>query len=277
MSSNMNALESKFIEVNGVRLHYQETGSGSPVVCLHGAGPGASSASNFKLNVKAFSQNHHAVLYDMPQFGDSAKIPITEGRLVYNARMLKNFLDAIGLHKVDIVGNSMGGQVGLKFGIDYPDRLGKIVIIGSGAVPPVFAPYPVEGVRMINQFYKGGGPTRDKLRTLLNTIVYDPSLVSDAVFEERWLVATRPDVVELFGKLQGPLPRESLANDLPDLKARLLTIWGMDDRMGALDVGIQITRLVQDARMHVFNKCGHWAQVEHAQEFNRLVVDFLDH
>ena len=81
MSSDMDALESKFIEVNGVRLHYQETGSGSPVVCLHGAGPGASSASNFKLNVKAFSQNHHAVLYDMPQFGDSAKIPITKGQI----------------------------------------------------------------------------------------------------------------------------------------------------------------------------------------------------
>jgi pimeloyl-ACP methyl ester carboxylesterase len=49
----------------------------------------------------------------------------------------------------------------------------------------------------------------------------------------------------------------------------------MDDRMGALDVGLQITRIVPDARMHIFAKCGHWAQVEHADEFNRLVLDFL--
>ena len=128
---------------------------------------------------------------------------------------------------------------------------------------------------MIARYYKGSGPSREKLRDLLQTILYDSSLLTDETLEERYLASIDPEVVELFGKRQGELPRESLGPDLHKLKAKVLTIWGMDDRFGALDVGLQITRMVPDGRMHIFAKCGHWAQVEHAAEFNRIVIDFL--
>ena len=271
----MSKLESRYVTIEGVKIHYQEAGTGQPLICIHGAGPGAGSEGNFKLNVGPLSENFRTILFDMPQFGKSDKIVLTEPRLAYNARILKGFVEALALGRVSILGNSMGGQVGLKFGIDYPELLSRIAVIGSGAVPPVFAPFPVEGVRMINAFYKGEGPTREKLRILLNTIVYDTSLITDSIFEERWQAASAADVVELFGKRQGEIPKESLAADLPGLDAELLVIWGADDRMGALDVGVQITRMVHRSRMHIFNKCGHWAQIEHAAEFNRLVVNFF--
>jgi pimeloyl-ACP methyl ester carboxylesterase len=163
----------------------------------------------------------------------------------------------------------------VKLGLDYPDRLTRIVIIGSGVVPPIFAPFPVEGVRMIARYYKGSGPSREKLRDLFQAMLYNPALLTDEIFEERYQASIDPEVVELFSKHQGELPREHLGPDLPKLKAKLLTIWGVDDRFGALDVGLQVTRMVPDGRMHIFNKCGHWAQVEHAAEFNRIVIDFL--
>jgi len=268
-------LESKFLTVEGVRLHYQELGSGYPVICIHGAGPGASAESNFKLNAGAFSEKFRVILYDMPQYGKSDKIVLTEPRLKYNARILNGFMAALGIDKAHIVGNSMGGQVAMKLGIDYPDRLTRVVIIGSGGVTPVFAPSPVEGVKMIARYYKGSGPSREKLRELLQTILYDSSLLTEETFEERYQASIDPETVELFGKRQGEMPRENLGPDLHKLKAKLLAVWGMDDRFGALDVGLQLTRMVPDARMHIFTKCGHWAQVEHAAEFNRLVLDFL--
>ena len=270
-------LESKFVTVEGVRLHYQEVGSGDPVICIHGAGPGASAESNFKLNAGAFAEKFRVMLYDMPQYGKSSKIVLTEPRLEYNARILNGFVAALGIDKAHIVGNSMGGQVAIKFGLDYPDRLSHLVIIGSGAVPPIFAPFPVEGVKMIGRYYKGGGPSREKLRDLLQTILYNPAFLTEQVFEERYQASIDAETVELFGKRQGELPRENLGPDLHKLKAKLLTIWGMDDRFGALDVGLQMTRMVPDARMHIFTRCGHWAQVEHAAEFNRIVLDFLAH
>lgn len=271
----MAALESKYVTVEGVRLHYQETGSGPTVLCLHGAGPGASSESNFRLNVGPLSQRFRVVLYDMPQYGRSDKVVLKEPRLAYNARILDGFMAATGLGKVNAIGNSMGGQVLLKLGLDFPDRLERLAIIGSGATTPIFAPHPVEGVKMIARYYKGGGPTKEKLRELLQTIVYNASFLTEEVLEERYKASTDPEVVELFGRLQGELPRENLGPDLHRLAAKLLVIWGIDDRFGALDVGVQITRLAANAQMHIFPRCGHWAQVEHADAFNRLVTDFF--
>lgn len=261
--------------MEGVRLHYQELGAGYPVICIHGAGPGASAESNFKLNTGVFAEKFRVVLYDMPQYGKSGKIVLTEPRLKYNARILNGFLAALHIDKAHIVGNSMGGQVGMKFGIDYPDRLSRLVIIGSGGVTSVFAPSPVEGVKMIARYYKGNGPSREKLRELLQTILYDASFLTEETFEERYQASVDPETVELFSKGQPEMPRENLGPDLHKLKAKLLAVWGMDDRFGALDVGLQITRTVPDGQMHIFTKCGHWAQVEHAAEFNRLVIDFL--
>jgi pimeloyl-ACP methyl ester carboxylesterase len=269
------ALESKFVTVEGVRLHYQETGKGYPVICIHGAGPGASAESNFKLNVEAFAEKFRVVLWDMPQYGKSAKVVLKEPRLKYNARILNGFMSAIGLDRAHIVGNSMGGQVGLKLGLDFPERLNRIVVIGSTPMTPIFAPFPVEGIKLIARYYKGNGPSREKLRDLLQTILYDSSFLTEATFEERYQASIDPETVELFGKLQGEIPRENLGPELPHLKAKFLAIWGMDDRFGALDVGLQMIRIIPDARMHLFTKCGHWAQVEHAAEFNRTVLDFL--
>lgn len=268
-------LESRFLTVEGVRLHYQEVGNGYPVICIHGAGPGASSESNFKLNAGPFSEKFRVVLYDMPQYGKSQKVVLTEPRLKFNARILNGFMDALKIDTAHIVGNSMGGQVAMKLGIDYPDRLSKVVIIGSTPMPPIFAPFPVEGIKMIARYYKGTGPSREKLRELLSTILYNPSFLTDDVFEERYQASIDQETVELFGKKQGEMPRENLGPELHKLKAKLLAIWGMDDRFGALDVGLQLTRMVPDGQMHIFTRCGHWAQVEHAAEFNRLVLDFL--
>jgi pimeloyl-ACP methyl ester carboxylesterase len=275
MLSGTAPLESKFLTVERVRLHYQELGSGYPVICIHGAGPGASAESNFKLNAPSFAEKFRVILYDMPQYGKSDRVVLTEPRLKYNARILNGFMAALGVDKAHIVGNSMGGQIAMKLGIDFPDRLNRVVIIGSGGVTPVFAPSPVEGVKMIARYYKGSGPSREKLRELLQTILYDPSVLTEETFEERYQASIDPATVELFGKHQGEMPRENLGSDLHKLKAKLLAIWGMDDRFGALDVGLQITRTVPDGQMHIFTRCGHWAQVEHAAEFNRLVVDFL--
>jgi pimeloyl-ACP methyl ester carboxylesterase len=269
------ALESKFVTVEGVKLHYQEAGSGYPLICMHGAGPGASAESNFKLNAGPFSGKFRVVLYDTPQYGKSAKVVLTEPRLKWNARILNGFMSTVGIDRAHIVGNSMGGQVAMKLGIDYPERLNRIVIIGSTPMMPIFAPFPVEGIKLIARYYKGAGPSRDKLRELLQTIVYDSSFLTEETFEERYQASIDPESVELFGKLQGEIPREDLGPELPRLKAKFLAVWGRDDRFGALDVGLQMIRIVPDARMHIFSKCGHWAQVEHAAAFNRLVLDFL--
>jgi 4,5:9,10-diseco-3-hydroxy-5,9,17-trioxoandrosta-1(10),2-diene-4-oate hydrolase len=270
------AATSHFIQAGGVRLHYNEVGSGEPVIMLHGAGPGASSWSNFQQNVPAFAEQFRALLVDMPQFGKSEKLVIEEGRLTFTARALAAFMDELGIARAHFVGNSMGGQAAIKLAIDAPERVGKLVVIGSAPVSQsLFVPTPLEGIKHIAGYYRGDGPSLDKMRRLMEVIVYDQSLVTDAAVRERYEASLDPDVMRIMSS--SPPRNEDLSDRLHLVRCPTLVVWGMDDRMGALDVGLLLTRRFQDARMHIFNKCGHWAQVEHADEFNRLVLDFLAH
>lgn len=276
MAPRTKKLEGKYVTAKGVRIHYQEVGKGPPLICIHGAGPGANSESNFRNNTAALASKFRVILYDMPQFGKSEKVVVRGGRLAFNARILEDFMRKIGVRKAHFIGNSMGGQVALKLALDHRNRVDRLVVIGSGAINhSVFTPLPIEGVKMISAYYKGGGPTREKLRALLQTIVHDSSFLTDQILEERYQASVEPETLELYTKRQGRYRKEDLGPDLPKIQAPTLVVWGMEDRFGALDVGLQITRLMPNAQMHIFTRCGHWAQVEHAEDFNRLTAGFL--
>ncbi len=265
----------KFIQAGGVRLHYHEFGKGDPLICLHGAGPGASAWSNFKHNVGAFAEGYRTFLVDLPQYGQSEKVVIEGGRLTFTARVLDAFIEAVGLTKAHIVGNSMGGQVALKMAIDTPHRINRIALLGASPISfSVLTPMPVEGVRLIRGYYRAPeGPTRTKMRALMETLVGNPAVITDEMVEERYAASVDPETVGLFTKT--PPQNEDLFADLGKVAAPTLIIWGQDDRFGALEVGLLMLKRLQNARMVVFPRCGHWAHVERVQEFNHLVLDFL--
>ena len=266
---------SKFAQVGKLRIHYNEVGTGEPLICLHGAGPGASSWSNFRTNIDAFSSKYRTILWDMPQYGKSEKIVIEGGRLTFVSGVLREFMDQLGIEKARIVGNSMGGQVGIKLAIDSPERVEKLVVIGSTPVgQSLFCPMPLEGIKMIGNYYKGEGPTLEKMRTLIQTLLFDSSFLTEEVLQERYESSLDPDVIRI---MRDSAPgREDLGDQLHKVQCPALIVWGMDDRFGALDIGLLMMRRFQNPRMHIFAKCGHWAQVEHADEFNALVMDFME-
>jgi pimeloyl-ACP methyl ester carboxylesterase len=269
------ASTSKYALAGDVKIHYNELGSGTKtIVCFHGAGPGASSWSNFQRNIEAFSRDHRLLLVDMPQYGKSAKIPIDFPKLTNLARIMRDFMDAVGLERAHFVGNSFGGQVALKMAIDYPERVAALVMIGSAPViHSLFNPMPVEGVKLIGAYYKDGGPSKEKMRKLLQTLVYDHSIVTDRVVQDRYEASIEPDTIAVHSL---PAPKkQDLSAEMGSVKSPTLVVWGMDDRAGPLDVGLFMTRMIPGAQMHIFSNCGHWAQVEHAAEFRQLVLDFF--
>jgi pimeloyl-ACP methyl ester carboxylesterase len=267
--------ESKFIEAGGVKLHYHEGGSGYPLICLHGGGPGASSWSNFKSNFDALKQHYRTILVDMPDYGRSDKPRVPSNWLAFVARVLNDFMSKLDIKQAHFIGNSMGGQSTIKLAIDYPDRVNRFVIIGSTPVKvTVFQPMPLEAIRNIIQYYQGDGPSPQKMRQLIQSLTYDHQFITDELVQERFEASAAPDSVALFRDYFPPL--EDLYPELTRVKAKALIIWGQDDRAGALDVGLLMLRQFQDARMYTFAKCGHWAQVEHRDEFNRVVLQFFE-
>lgn len=268
------AATSKYVQAGDLRIHYNEVGAGPTVIFLHGAGPGASSWSNFETNIEAFAAHYRVLLVDMPQYGRSAKVPVAAPKLSNFARVIRDFMDAIGLDKAAFVGNSYGGQVSLKIAIDYPERVTNVVIIGSAPViRSVLVPFPAEGVKLIGSYYRDDGPSPAKMRALLQALVFDSTIITDEVVAERYKASIDPDSVRVHSLPPGP--RQDLTGELDRITAPTLVVWGMDDRAGALDVGLLVTRSVPNSEMHIFNRCGHWAQVEHSARFNEIVLAFL--
>src|ERR1700730_2537876 len=242
------AATSRFLQAGDVRMNYNEVGTGAPVIMLHGTGPGASSWSNFSNNVEAFAGRFRALLVDMPQYGKSQKVVIEGGRLTYTSRVLQDLMDALQIERAHFVGNSMGGQVAIKLAIDAPERVDKLVVIGSNPVSySLFTPMPLEGIKHIAGYYRGeGGPSLDKMRRLVQTILFDQSFLDEAALRERYEASIDPEVVQLMTQATPPA-NQDLSAELHLVKAPTLVVWGADDRFGALDVGLLLMRRIPDS------------------------------
>lgn len=264
----------RFTKAGDLNIHYGERGSGHPLICLHGTGPGSDAYSNFRHNVGPLSEHYRVVLVDLPRFGKSDKIVVNEPRLDFLSRVIRETMDSIGIESAHVLGNSMGGQTAMKLAIDSPERVDKLVLLAPAAVGfSLFTPMPTEAVKQIAGYYKGDGPSLDKMRRLMKSLAYDPEFVTEQMVQQRYEASIDPEVLEVN---RGPhWQRQSLEGELEKCAAPALLVWGQDDRASALDVGLLLLRKLPDARLHVFGRCGHWAQSEHASEFNRIVLDFL--
>lgn len=274
---------SRKAKVGDITLHYNEAGEGDQVlIALHGSGPGVSGWSNFKGNLPAFAARFRTILVDQPGFGWSDK-PVIEGSTwTYCARAIKGLMDSLGIRKAHFLGNSYGGAVATKITLDHPDAVDKLVLMGPGGVAHViFSPDPTEGISVLREFLTA--PTRETLTRFVKTMVWDQKLATPELIEERWNTVNNEET--LFGFRQAVMPdpakfraireEQDLWRHLEKINHQVLMIWGRDDRVVPMDAAFLALRRLRHSQLHVFSRCGHWAQVEKRDEFNRLVVDFL--
>lgn len=261
-------------------LHYYEAGTGEPVVMLHGGGPGASALSNFGPNLPVFAKQYRTILVDQPGFGQSDKSEITSQYFTFSADALKNLLDELGVERAHIVGNSLGGGTAVRFALRYPDRAGRLVLMAPGGLNlGVFAPDPTEGIKKLYRFAAPPGPSKEKLADFLRTLVFDPALVTDELVAERFAVASAPESLQAMASMGASFarwPEEGMLwREAHNLRQRVLLVWGREDRVNPLDGALVALKLIPRAQLHVFGRCGHWAQLEKFAEFNRLTMDFI--
>jgi 4,5:9,10-diseco-3-hydroxy-5,9,17-trioxoandrosta-1(10),2-diene-4-oate hydrolase len=265
-------------------MHYISAGddAGTPVVLLHGGGPGASGWSNFGPNVPVFASRCRVLLPDLPGFGRSAAFPLTANYFTVAASALAALLDQLGINTVHLVGNSLGGGTAVRFALDYPQRAAKLVLMGPGGLGlNVFSPDPTEGIKALMAFSAPPGPSREKLAMFLRTLVFDPSLVTDEMIDERFAVASQPERLAAMAALGAsffdPATAEAglLWREAYRLRNEVLLVWGREDRVNPVDGALVALKVIRKASLHVFGRCGHWAQLEKFDEFNRLVIDFI--
>ena len=272
-------------QVGDITLHYNEAGEGDQVlIALHGSGPGVSGWSNFKGNLPVFAEHFRTILVDQPGFGWSDKPVIDGSTITYAARAVKGLMDKLGIERAHLLGNSYGGAVSTRLALDYPEAIDKMVLMGPGGIAHVlFSSDPTEGMKVLREFLTD--PTKETLARFVRVMVYDQKLATEELIEERWQTANHEDT--LFGFRQAAMPdpaqgrqyreENELWRHLERINHQILMIWGRDDRVVPLDAAFFALRRLRNSRLHIFSRCGHWAQVEKRDEFNRLVTDFLSH
>ena len=281
---------SRFADSGGMRLHYHEAGpegddaaaGGAPVVLLHGGGPGASAWSNFGRNLGVFAGRFRTLMIDQPGFGRSDKPPVVGNYFTFAAGALAGLLDELGIGRVHLVGNSLGGGTAVRFALRYPDRAGRLVLMGPGGLSlNVFAPDPTEGVKRLMEFSAPPGPSKEKMAAFLRTLVFDQRLITDEMAEERFAAASDPAALAAAASLGAsffdPATAEEglLWREAHRLRNQVLLVWGREDRVNPLDGALLALKLIRRAQLHVFGGCGHWAQLEKFDEFNELSLRFL--
>ncbi|MGE3771937.1 MAG: alpha/beta fold hydrolase [Gammaproteobacteria bacterium] len=261
------------IEAAGYATNYHDLGSGAPLLMLHGSGPGVSAFANWRLNMPALARDFRVIGVDLLGFGYTA--PARDG--IYTLARWRDhllaFLDGLALPRVSVVGNSFGGALALELAVRHPARIDRLVLMGSGGLAmPLTAGLDAAW---------GYEPSAASMRRLMEIFAYDQSLVSDDLAELRYRASIRPGVYESFARMFAP-PREQrireIAQDEADLAAlphRTLIVHGREDRVVPLESSLRLHQLIVDSQLHVFGRCGHWTQIEHAAAFNRLVRDFL--
>jgi 2-hydroxy-6-oxonona-2,4-dienedioate hydrolase/4,5:9,10-diseco-3-hydroxy-5,9,17-trioxoandrosta-1(10),2-diene-4-oate hydrolase len=272
-------IASRFVEFDGLKIHYDEVGAGPALIFVHGGGPGSSGLSNFSRNMAAFANRYRVIAIDLPGYGQSTKLKITEPLWGYYAKVIAGFIDALGLGKAHLVGNSLGGAASLKTAVDFPNKVDRLVLMGPGGGYSLFEKQPSDGIRSLITFYNPPGPSLERLKDFINYLVYDPAGIPDQLLQERIDRALDPETAEYMPLRFGPnmAPITDLWRErLDQVPHETLIIWGREDRVNPMDQGLILMRQIPNARFLVMPRCGHWVQWEKAEEFNRTVAAFLE-
>lgn len=262
------------INALGLLTNYHDQGSGDPVVLLHGSGPGVTAWANWRLTIPPLAERFRVLAPDITGFGYTEKTPDDCYDMPCWLAHLTGFLDAIGLEKVSVVGNSFGGSLALALAVHHPDRVHRLVLMGAAGLDFELTP----GLDAV----WGYQPSLQSMQDLIRLFAYDQTLASDELAEMRYRASIRPGVQESYSRMF-PAPRQDgvrmLAQDeraVRDLPHETLIVHGREDRVIPLESSERLHRLIDRSQLHVFGRCGHWTQIEHADRFVRLVGDFLD-
>jgi pimeloyl-ACP methyl ester carboxylesterase len=261
------------VDAGGIKTNYLETGQGPVVVLVHGSGPGVTSYANWRLVLPALGEKFRVIAPDMVGFGFSERPSDVQYGVQTWADQVIGLMDSLGVRTASIVGNSFGGAIALRVATQHPDRVDKLVLMGSMGVPFELT----EGLDRV----WGYTPSFENMRKVLDVFAYDRELVPDELAEVRYRASMQPGFQESFAAMF-PAPRQRWVDAMrtPDEEIRqipheTLVVHGREDQVIPVDTSLQLMRLIDRADVHVFGRCGHWVQIERSPDFNRLVRDFL--
>jgi len=266
--------EGKYAKLaNGRTIHYLDQGSGPVVVFLHGSGSGASGHSNFKFNYPFLAENGYRVIVpDLIGYGYSDKPEDVDYHIDFFVECVKQTLDVIGVDKVTLIGNSLGGAIAIRYALTYPDQVEKLNLMAPGGIEDQPSYFTMPGMQIMKEVFTGG-QNKDSLEQFIRRgLVYDESVVDEQLVNERWGIFQQQNT-----KVITSMVVPNMEDQLGELRCPIIAFWGANENMMP-ETGIaKLTKKCKNIRLTIVSECGHWVMVEHKDLFNRMTLDFLQH
>ena len=266
------ATEHRYLEVDALRTFYLTAGSGHPVVMIHGGAPGVCALVAWKLNMEPLAASG-LCLYAFDQAGFGNTDNPTDYSMEYRVTHARKFIDALGLERFHLLGNSMGAYIAARIALEDP-RAQRLVLISSGTLSPPGSAAAVAQGKKHSQELREYTPSLENMRAVTLKTLFRSELVTEELVAERYEMSTGSRSDAIVKRWEAP-PAKPVVDRLPELRNKTLIIWGKNDRGVALERGLLLFEALPDAEFHVFNHCGHWAFWDQAERFNRLVGGFL--
>ena len=257
----------------GYDIHLKETGSGPVVIFIHGSGPGASGASNFRNNIDAFvAAGYRVILPDMIGYGASSKPEGLDYTLALFTDTLYDALRQHGVERATLIGNSLGGGVAIQMTLDHPEFSDRLVLMAPGSVAEQASYFTMPGIaKMVSGFGSPEFNLAEQKRLVANLVHPDfVAKIPDELVAERFAVA-RTQPKDVLARMRTP----NLGLRLAELDLPILVLWGLNDEFCPEAHARLFLDACANVRTITFGHTGHWVQVERAEEFNRFSIDFL--
>ncbi len=264
-----------FMNANGVRTRVLEAGSGEPLILLHGTG---GHLEAYCRNIVEHAKHFHVYAIDMIGHGFTDKPTDRDYEMPVYTKHLKDFMDAAGIERASISGESLGGWVAAYFAWEYPERVNKIVLNTAGGLS--MYPEVMERIRTLT-LAAAQNPTREVVRKRMEFLMLDPNDVTDEMVEVRYSIYQLPGFAKAIERvlcLQIPEIRQRnmfSEDQLRAIKAPACVIWTTHDPTAPKEIGQKFAELIPTSEFHLLEDCAHWPQYEQAEEFNRIHLEFL--
>jgi len=241
-------------------FNYLEVGEGTPLLILHGLMGGL---SNFEGVTSYFPQHGYKVLIpELPLYS----MPLIKTSVGTFAKYLRDFIKHLGYgpHEVTLLGNSLGGHIGLLCTKMFPEFVKALIITGSSGLyeNAMGESYPKRG-------------DYEYIRAKAEMVFYDPAVATKEIVDEVYAtVNDRNKLLKTLAIAKSAI-RHNMAKDLPNMHTPTCVVWGREDAVTPPEVAEDFHKLLPDADLYWIEKCGHAAMMEHPDEFNQILYDWL--
>lgn len=263
---------SRFISIDGNRVHYRDEGVGDVIVLIHGT---ASSLHTWDHWAKVLKQHYRVIRMDLPGFGLTGPDPSERYEVSDDVVFLRGFLDQLGISKAHIVGSSLGGRIGWQFALDHSHRVQTLTLMNALGYPQESWPPPIEMAQwsVMDELVKRFSP-RFMYEIGLKDVYHDASLVNEQLVDRYYEISRYPGNLAAFPpRVQARLDQDS--NHIKNIRVPTLIMWGQEDRYFPVESAHRFKQDIAHASMRIYPDVGHLPMEELPQLSVKDFVRFI--